>query len=74
MKIWKMLSKNGSPRANGLIFRYHEVFIIEFYKQKALCFLNYYKPAVNFYQVKKLVNYHLRWSLIYTLAGSVKRV
>jgi Type II intron maturase len=73
MKTWGMLFKNGEPKASGVIFCYHEISIIEFYKQKALGFLNYYKPAVNYHQVKKLVDYHMRWSLIHTLAGKHKK-
>jgi hypothetical protein len=73
MKTWGMLSKNGKPKASGVTFRYHEISIIEYYKQKALGFLNYYKPASNFHQVKKLVDYHMRWSLIHTLAGKHKK-
>jgi hypothetical protein len=68
-----MLSKDGKPKASGVAFRYHEISIIEYYKQKALGFLNYYKPASNFHQVKKLVDYHMRWSLIHTLAGKHKK-
>jgi hypothetical protein len=64
-----MLSNGGNPKANGAIFRYHDIFIIEHYKWKALGFLTYYKPAINFCGVKKLVDYHLRWSLLHTLAG-----
>lgn len=73
MKTWGMLSKGGSPKASGAIFRYNEISIIEYYKQKALGFLNYYRPAVNFHEVKKLVDYHMRWSLIHTLAGKHKK-
>ena len=73
MKTWGMLSSHGKPKANGAIFRYHELSIIDYYKQKALGFLNYYKPAVNFHEVKKLVDYHMRWSLIHTLAGKHKK-
>jgi hypothetical protein len=73
MKTWGMLSKDGKPKASGVAFRYHEISIIEYYKQKALGFLNYYKPASNFHQVKKLVDYHMRWSLIHTLAGKHKK-
>jgi len=64
-----MLDKKGKPKACGAIFKYHDVFIIKHYKMKAFGFLNYYRPAVNFHKVKKLVDYHLRWSLIHTLAG-----
>lgn len=73
MKTWGMLSKGGNPKASGAIFRYHEISIIEYYKQKALGFLNYYRPAVNFHEVKKFADYHIRWSLIHTLAGKHKK-
>jgi hypothetical protein len=69
LKTWGMLDKGGKPKANGAVFRYHDISIIEYYKSKALSFLNYYRPAVNYHEVKKLVNYQLRWSLIHTLAG-----
>ena len=69
LKTWGMLDKGGKPKANGAVFRYHDISIIEHYKSKALGFLNYYRPAVNYHEVKKLVDYHLRWSLIHTLAG-----
>jgi retron-type reverse transcriptase len=73
MKTWGMLSDRGKPKASGAIFKYHELSIIDYYKQKALGFLNYYKPAVNFHEVKKLVDYHMRWSLLHTLAGKHKK-
>lgn len=69
LNTWGMLSKSGKPKASGAIFKYHELSIIEFFKQKAMGLLNYYKPAVNYHEVKKLVDYHMRWSLIHTLAG-----
>jgi len=64
-----MISEGGKPKASGMIFKYHDISIIEYYKQKALGFLNYYRPANNYHQVKKLVDYHMRWSLLHTLAG-----
>ena len=69
LKNWGMLDKSGKPKACGAVFRYHDISIIEYYKSKVLGFLNYYRPAVNFHEVKKLMDYHLRWSLIHTLAG-----
>jgi hypothetical protein len=68
LKTWGMLDEGGKPKTNGAVSRYHDISIIEYYKSKALGFLNYYRPAVNYHEVKKLVNYHLRWSLIHTLA------
>ena len=73
MRIWGMLSNNGKPKASGICFRYHKFSIIEYYNKKALAFLNYYKPAANFYEVRKLVDYHMRWSLLHTLAGKHKK-
>ena len=73
MKTWGMISNQGKPKASGAVFRYHELSIINYYKEKALGFLNYYKPAVNYHDVKKLVDYHMRWSLLHTLAGKYKK-
>jgi retron-type reverse transcriptase len=73
LKAWGMLSDGGSPKASGIIFKYHDASIIQFYKNMALGLLNYYKPANNFHHVKKLADYHLRWSLIHTLAGKHKK-
>lgn len=73
MKNWGMISNQGKPKASGAIFRYHELSIINYYKEKALGFLNYYKPASNYHDVKKLVDYHMRWSLLHTLAGKHKK-
>lgn len=69
LKMWHIISKSGKPQACGFAIKYKDTSIIEFFKQKALGFLNYYKPAFNFYEIKRLVNYHLRWSLIHTLAA-----
>lgn len=66
---WGMLSKVGRPKASGAVFKYHDVSIVEFFKQKALGLLSYYRPANNYHSVKKFVDYHMRWSLIHTLAG-----
>lgn len=73
MKNWGMISNQGKPKASGAIFRYHELSIINYYREKALGFLNYYKPASNYHDVKKLVDYHMRWSLLHTLAGKYKK-
>lgn len=69
MRSWGMISHSGKPKFCGIALKYHEVSIIEFFRQKALGFLNYYKPASNFHDVKKLVDYHMRWSLLHTLAA-----
>jgi hypothetical protein len=71
--MWRMLANNGTPTASSVIFCYNDISIIQYYKDKALSLLNYYKLAVNFQKVKKLVDYHMRWSLIHTLAGKHKK-
>lgn len=60
LKMWHMISDSGKPKACGFALKYEDISIIEFFRQKALGFLNYYKPASNFHEVKKLANYHLR--------------
>lgn len=69
LKKWHMVSETGKPKACGFVMKYQDISIINFFKQKALGFLNYFKPAYNFHEVKKIVNYHLRWSLIHTLSA-----
>jgi Type II intron maturase/Reverse transcriptase (RNA-dependent DNA polymerase) len=69
LRGWDMLSVSGQPKFCGVAIKYHEVSIIEFFKQIAVGILNYYNPALNFHAVKKLVDYHVRWSLLHTLAA-----
>jgi len=69
LKTWGMLDRYGKPKANGAIFRYHDILIIGYFKFKAFELLTYYRLVVNYRAVTKLVGYHLRWSLIHTLAG-----
>jgi Type II intron maturase len=64
-----MLDKDSNkPMPNGALFKYHDLSIILHYKNKAIEILEYYKPAKNFYWVKKQINYHMRYSLLFTLA------
>jgi len=69
LKKWNILTLNNKPKACGTLFQYTDRNIIEFFKNKSLYWLKYYYPALNFFKIKKLINYHLRWSLIHTLAG-----
>jgi hypothetical protein len=48
------------PKANGNVFKYHDIAIIDYYKDKARGLLEFYCPAHNFHEVKKLVEYHMR--------------
>lgn len=69
LKSWHIVSESGKPKSCNFVIKYEDTRIIEVFKQKAVGLLNYYKPAFNFQEVKKLINYHLRWSLIHTLAA-----
>lgn len=69
MREWGMIDqKVNKPIANKYIFKYHDINIINYYKTKAAVVLEYYKPAANFYWLKKQVDYHMRYSLLFTLA------
>jgi retron-type reverse transcriptase len=72
LKDWGILSKNNTPKSCGIAYKYDDISIIEFFKSKGLGLLHYYRPAVNFHEIKRMVDYHLRWSLIHTLAGKHK--
>lgn len=64
--------KTTTPCAVTTIFDYHVVAIIQYFANKARGILNYYCICKNFWKVKQLVNYQMRWSLIHTLAGKYK--
>jgi retron-type reverse transcriptase len=73
LRSWFMLhEKTATPRAVAAIFKYHVVAIIQYFTNKARGILNYYCICKNFWIIKQLVNYQMRWSLIYTLAGKYK--
>lgn len=63
---------SGKPVANKKLFRYHDLNIILYYKNNAKNILEYYKPARNFYWVKKQVDHQMRHSLLLTLAKKHK--
>lgn len=69
MRSWNMINKQiNRPIANQTILKYHDISIILHYKNKAIGVLEYYKPATNFHWLKKQVDYHMRLSLLFTLA------
>jgi retron-type reverse transcriptase len=73
LRSWFMINeKMATPRPVITIFKYHVVAIIQYFTNKARGILNYYCICKNFWKVKQLVNYQMRWSLIYTLAGKYK--
>lgn len=73
MRNWGMINAiSNKPIPNKMLFKYHDLSIILYYRGKAIDILEYYKPAQNFYLIKKQVNYHMRYSLLFTLAKKHK--
>lgn len=71
---WGMLAEGKRvPKANGIVLKYHDAAIIEFYKNKAKGLLEYYKPGNNLHELKKTLDYHMRYSLLHTLAAKHKK-
>lgn len=69
LRKWGILSKTGKPGCCYFLVHYTEIFIIEFFTQKVVSLLDFFKQASNFYKVKKLINYYFRGSLLHTLAA-----
>ena len=73
MCAWGMISAiSNKPIINKMLFRYNDLSIILYYKNKATNVLEYYKPAKNFYWVKTQVDHQMRNSLLFTLAKKHK--
>ena len=72
--ILKELQKKGlidNKRHPTFLFHFLKVTdssIITYYKEIALGLLLYYAPSDNFYDLRSIINYHLRYSLLATLA------
>lgn len=70
---WGMINIiSNKPIPNKMLFRYHDLNIILYYRSKATSILEYYKPAKNFYWIKKQVDHQMRHSLLFTLAKKHK--
>ena len=74
MRQWGMISpKINKPIACNALLKYHDIQFIEHFKSKARGLLEYYRPAFNYYWLKKQINYHMRWSLLFTLSRKHKK-
>ena len=60
--------RNSNPRFVPGLINEDDSTIIQWYTHKARGYLNWFRCADNFEEVKALVNYHLRYSLLRTLA------
>jgi hypothetical protein len=67
-----IISKNGKPLAFNPIVRESDKTIISWYGSLARGFLTYYSCADNFYKIKSIINYQIRWSMYHTLAKKHK--
>jgi group II intron reverse transcriptase/maturase len=67
-----IISKKGKPLAFNPIIRESDKTIISWYASLARGFLTYYSCADNFYKVKSIINYQIRWSMFHTLAKKHK--
>jgi retron-type reverse transcriptase len=74
MRQWGMIDqKINKPIACNALLKYHDIQFIEHFKSKARGLLEYYRPAFNYHWIKKQVNYHMRWSLLFTIARKHKK-
>ena len=67
-----IISRKGKPLAFNPIIRESDKTIISWYASLARGFLTYYSCADNFYKVKSIINYQIRWSMYHTLAKKHK--
>ena len=74
MRQWGMINqKVNKPIVCNALLKYHDIQFIEHFKSKAKSLLEYYRPASNYYWIKNQVNYHMRWSLLFTIARKHKK-
>ena len=67
-----IVSKKGKPLAFNPIIKESDKTIIAWYASLARGLLTYYSCADNFYKVKSIANYQVRWSMFHTLAKKHK--
>lgn len=63
-----IMSKQGKPSALVALQNEDPRHISQYYASVARGFLEYYRPATNLQRLKVIINYHIRWSLLHTLA------
>ena len=64
-----MVSVKGKPVAFWALQGESPRYICQHYASIARGYLEYYRPASNLHRLKSIVNYHIRWSLLNTLAA-----
>ena len=78
MKIKKILittgilNKKSKPIAIRKFITLDTFYIIKIYNKIALLILNSFSCCDNLGDIKKIINYHIKWSLLHTLAAKHK--
>jgi retron-type reverse transcriptase len=72
LKARGIISNKGTPTAVRSLCTQDEKTIIQWFGHVAHGFLAYYRCCDNFFVVKKLVDYHIRWSCLHTIAAKFK--
>ena len=67
-----LLNKNNRPMAVRKILSLDSYYIIYFYKEISKLIWNTFSICDNYKDILKIVNYHIRWSLLHTLAAKHK--
>jgi len=72
LKTRGIITKKGKPQAFNPMFSETDSTILQWYSSLARGILNYFQCANNFYKVKSIINYQIRWSIYHTLAKKHK--
>lgn len=64
--------KTRLPKPVSSITNLPDATIINWFRSKAYLILKQYRPVNNIWEVRRLINFHIRWSLLYTLAKKHK--
>ena len=72
LKTRGIITKKGKPQAFNPMLNETDSTILQWYSSMARGILNYYQCADNFYKVKSIINYQIRWSIYHTLAKKHK--
>ena len=67
-----ILDKNSKPIAIRKFITLDTFYIINIYNKIALLILNSFSCCDNLDNIKKIINYHIKWSLLHTLAAKHK--
>ena len=72
LKYKGVISKKGKPLAFNFMTQESDKTIITWYASLARSLLTYYSCVNNFYKIKSIVNYQIKWSMYNTLAKKHK--